>query len=258
MEALATDLNQRLGLDFTLDQWHMCFLLINKAEFHTDDPDTVFETKEGTSVWTHCEAIQYDRYQRGCHIGWGFVTGGTDQESTIRPVLEAVAQRGGPDLVDAAATCYTSKECAIAFCDTVRQTMDAETFQKAQVEVLCSPGGYMYEAKTIIQHLDIDVSPLIFVAVLDSMIDFGLGSRKYCPRKFMINHGIRKKHVRTLENLLSWKRWISTKNNHNSCKHNGLCRANMYKTLLRKQAWTLPRSRCEEVVKGFRVKPSAG
>lgn len=227
----------------------MCFLLINKAEFNNENPETVFQTHLGTSIWTHCDMIPYDRYQRGCHIGWCFVTGGHDQESTIEPVLQILKARGGPDLVDAAAMCHTSKDEALALCDLVRDSVDEDMFRQAQIEVLCSPGGYMYEAKGIIQHLDIEVSPLFFTAVLDCMIDFGLGSRKYCPRKFLTHRGTRGKHVRTLETLLSWKRWISTKNNHNSCKHNGLCRANMYKTLMRKQAWGLRRSRCEEVVK---------
>lgn len=247
-------LGDALGLSFTDEQWQMLFLLVSKAEHYNEDPDAIFTSKFGGSVWTYCEAIPYDRHQRGCHVGWCFITGGHVEESTAAEVFRLVRDKGGPDLIDQASGCYVSKESAQELCETMagQQEEYEEMFMQAQIDVLCKPGGYMYEAKKAISDLEIEVSPLMFAAVLDCMIDFGLGARKYCPRKFLYHRGTKKKHVKTLSTLLSWKRWISTKNNHNSCKHNGLCRANMYKTLMRKQAWNLKPSRVQQAVQ-YRV-----
>jgi hypothetical protein len=246
-------LNDALGLAFTEEEWQMVFFLVSKAEHYNEDPDAIFTSKLGGSVWIYCEAIPYDRHQRGCHVGWCFITGGHEQESTAAEVFRLVKEKGGPDLIDQAANCYVSKQAAQEFCNLMATQQEYESiFREAQLEVLCQPGGYMYEAKKAITDLEIEVSPLMFVAVLDCMIDFGLGARKYCPRKFLYHRGTKKKHVKTLSTLLSWKRWISTKNNHNSCKHNGLCRANMYKTLMRKQAWHLKPSRVQQAVQ-YRV-----
>lgn len=240
-------LNTKLELTFSEEQWLMIFFLTAKSEHDVEDPELTFQSHDKRNVFFYCEALPYDFRQRGCTLGLvGFTTGGTEA-GDAPAVFRKYHELGGPDLLEESKECYTNKSKAKAFCERIHNLEGDEAFVQSQLDVLCSEDGYMYEAVKAIRKLDISVSPLFFSAVYDSMLNFGLGS-KWCPRKFLKHRGIERKHVRTLKDFLIWKRRASCKNNHNSCKHNGLNRANMYKSLLKKQGWDLPQNKVEKVV----------
>jgi hypothetical protein len=246
-QELVDFLNQKLELNFTQEQWLMVFFLTAKSEHDIEDPDLTFSSHDKRNVFFYCEALSYDYRQRGCTFGLvGFTTGGTEA-GDAPAVFKAYHELGGPDLLEESKVCHTDKAKAKVFCQRIHALEGDQAFVQAQLDVLCSPEGYMYEAVKAIRKLDISVSPLFFAAVYDSMLNFGLGG-KWCPKKFLQHRGIQGKHVQSLKDFLVWKRRASCKNNHNSCKHNGLCRANMYKSLLKKQGWDLPLVKVEKVV----------
>lgn len=234
------------------DSWTSIFFLVSKSEHDNQDYTKTFISAHGGSVFTYAEALRYDWKQRGVTCGLvGFTTAnsGNDKWGDAQPMFRMFHKIGGPDLIPLASECHKDRAKADELCKTIRDLRDEDhdTFMEAQIHALCGPNGYVYETAQVLGELDLPPHPLLFAAVLDTMLNFGLGG-KYCPKKWLQKNGARGNAEKTLKKFLKWKREASSKNNHNSCKHNAQCRSDMFKALLSKKQWSLPRAACEAVV----------
>lgn len=234
------------------DVWTSIFFLISKNEHDNDAFDKTFVSAHGGSVFTYAEALRYDWKQRGVTCGLvGFTTANDGKASwgDAQPMFRIFQKLSGKDLVPLASACHTDRSKADSLCQYIR-SLDGDEhdlFMQAQVMALCSKGGYVYETAHLLGHLNLPPYPLLFSAVLDTMLNFGIGGR-WCPKAWLLKHGRKGRTTRTLEKFLRWKRRAGSKNHHNSCKHNARCRSDMYKKLLRQKQWSLPRAACEQVV----------
>ena len=237
----------------TLEAWTSIFFLISKSEHDNEDYDKTFISAHGGSVFTYAEALRYDYKQRGVTCGLvGFTTANSGKASwgDAQPMFRIFHELGGPDLRPMASACRKDKSKADALCARIRSMNKAEhdTFMAAQVQALCCQGGYVFETAQALGSLHIPPSSLLFSAVLDTMLNFGIGG-KWCPKKWLQKKGVEGNQEKTLKMFLRWKKKASSENHHNSCKHNAVCRTEMFSKLLREKQWSLCRDACEKVVK---------
>lgn len=237
----------------TLDAWTSIFFLVSKSEHDNEDYSKTFVSAHGGSVFTYAEALRYDYKERGVTMGLvGFTTAnsGKAQWGDAQPMFRIFHELGGPDLCPMAAECHKDKSKADALCKRIRSMDKAEhdTFMAAQVQALCCRGGYVFETAQTLGSLHLPPTPLMFSAVLDTMLNFGIGGT-WCPKAWLLKHGVEGDQEKTLKAFLKWKKGASSKNHHNSCKHNAKYRTKMFQTLLKKKEWSLSRAACEKVVK---------
>lgn len=236
------------------DVWTNIFFLISKSEHDNEDYDKTFISAHGGSVFTYAEALRYDwKNNRGVTCGLvGFTTANSGKASwgDAQPMFRFFHKLGGKDLIPLASECHIHKAKADALCQFIRSMDSSEhdLFMRAQVMALCCRGGYVYETAQILGELRLPPHPLLFAALLDTMLNFGLGGR-WCPRAWLQKKGKRGNATVTLKRFLRWKKRVSSKNHHNSCRHNARCRSNMFKKLMKRNEWSLSRAACEKVVR---------
>lgn len=232
--------------------WTSIFFLISKSEHDNEDYSKTFVSAHGDSVFTYAEALRYDYRERGVTMGIvGFTTANSGRASwgDAQHVFKVFRMLGGPDLLPMTMQCHLDRSKATALCRVIRSLKGRERdiFIRSQMTVLCRPGGYIYETAQVLGDANLPPSPLMFAAVLDTMLNFGIGGR-WCPKKWFKKHAVSGNQKRTLRKFLRWKKRVSKKNHHNSCAHNARCRSNMFKKLMKKRAWNLPVEACQEVV----------
>lgn len=232
--------------------WKNIFFLISKSEHDNEIYDDTFKSAYGGSVFTYAEALRYDYSQRGVTLGIvGFTTANSGKASwgDAQNVFRVFRMLGGPDLLPMSMQCHTNRNKAKALCRVIASLSesDVDRFIQAQMTVLCRPHGYIFETAQSIGNAEIPPTPLMIVAVFDSMLNFGLGGR-YCPKKWLEKHAVKGNQRKTLTKFLRWKKKVSKKNHHNSCAHNARCRSNMFKKLMKRKQWNIPRDACERVV----------
>lgn len=245
-------LNQKLGLDWDTTPYTMAFFLVSKSEHNNQDPSKTFVSDKGTSVFTYAEPLSYDWMQRGVTMGVvGFTTANDGKASwgDAQKMLHVFHVLGGPDLLPQALRCHIDLTCAKHLCKTIESFSEHEQrrFVDAQFEVLTSKGGYLYESVDILRQLDIPVRPLLVAAIFDTLLNYGIGGT-YCPLTWLRKNAVRGSKTKTLRKFLKWKRSVSYKNNHNSCKQNGYNRSDMFQKLLKKKSWDLDPVLCQRAV----------
>jgi hypothetical protein len=236
-------LNSKLGLQWSAQEYTMIFFLVSKSEHDNMDPEKTFLCADGNNVFTYAEALEYDWTERGVTLGiCGFTSAnsGNSKYGDAEKVFHRFYELGGPDLLPIALRCHKDKAAANHLCKTIQKFTTNETFlfTKAQLDIITNPKGYLYEAVKSIRQLDVPVKPLLVSALFDTLLNFGIGGR-YCPLAWMQKRGKRNSKTKTLRRLLRWKRKVGCKNHHNSCKHNGQARSDMFKQLLKKKQWDL-------------------
>jgi hypothetical protein len=232
------------------------FFLVSKPEHDNEKWDSTFLDDTGRDVFTYAAALSYDWKQRGVTTGIVGFTSANDGKASwgdLRPVLDRYARLGGKDaerMLSLSETAHKKKADADTLCHSINalKGRDRDLFEQAQIEALCAPGGYVYEATAAIGGLDLPPHPLYVSIVFDTALNFGLGG-EHCPRKWLAKNGTRGDAKKTFRAFLEWKASVGSKNNHNSCKHNAEQRSKQFKKLLDKNHLTLPRASCEEAVR---------
>lgn len=236
-------LNRNLGVQWSPQQYTMIFFLVSKGEHDNMDLAKTFLSADGGNVFTYADALSYDWTERGVTMGiCGFTTAnsGNSKYGDAENVLKRLHGLGGPDLIPIALRCHKDQEAAKHLVNAIRGFSEREAilFTHAQLDIISSPRGYLYEAFKAIRELDVPIKPLLVSAVFDSLLNFGIGGT-HCPLAWLAKHGRRKSKTKTLRKMLKWKRKVGCINHHNSCKHNGQARSDMFADLLKKKEWNL-------------------
>ena len=246
-------LNRKCDLSWSRDQWTMVFFLVSKGEHDNEDPDKTFLTKDGTSVFLYCDALEYDWKQRGCTtslLGHTTHNDGKAEWGDAYQLFKKFHKLGGPDLSKDATECASSKAAAARFAKRITSMTgkDAGRYTLAEIKVLASKKSYLRHAVQAWRDLGIDhPRPLGVAAVFDAALNQGLGG-KWDPCKHLLQVGAKGDEDASLKEFNVWRRVAATKNHHNDPPVNGENRSDMFEDLRKKGAWDLPQEACRKVV----------